>query len=127
MTPQRRILTFIAVGSTAALVHWATVVALVRGFGAAPLAANVGGWMVAFSVSFAGQSTLTFRGHGVPVAQAMRRFFALSLGGFLLNETAYALLLRFSPWRYDVLLAGVLVGVAVATYLLSRRWAFARS
>lgn len=127
MSPQRRILTFIAVGSAAALVHWSVVVALVSGLGAAPLAANVGGWLVAFGVSFAGQSLLTFRDHGAPVAQSAPRFFALSFGGFALNETAYALVLRFSPWRYDVVLAFVLVGVAVATYLLSRHWAFRRS
>lgn len=127
MTPPRRIFWFIAVGCTAALVHWAVVVALVRMLGAAPLAANVAGWAVAFTVSFSGQSTLTFRGHGAPYWQAARRFFALSLGGFAINETAYALLLHFSPWRYDLLLALVLVAVAVLTYVLSRRWAFRRS
>jgi putative flippase GtrA len=92
-----------------------------------PLAANVGGWLVAFCVSFAGQFGFTFRDQGAPLAQAARRFFLLSLGGFMLNEAAYAVLLRWSPWRYDLLLALVLVGVAIVTYLLSRRWAFRRS
>lgn len=123
----RRILSFVVVGGTAALVHWATVVALVRQLALPPLAANVAGWAVAFSVSFAGQSMLTFRDHQAPLAQAMRRFFALSLAGFCINEASYALLLRFSPWRFDVLLALVLVGVAVLTFVLSRRWAFART
>jgi putative flippase GtrA len=127
MSPHRRILTFIAVGCTAAAVHWGTVVTLVRGFGAAPLVANVGGWLVAFFVSFSGQFAFTFRDHGAPVVQAARRFFALSFAGFAINELAYATLLRWSPWRYDVLLAIVLVGVAVLTYLLSRRWAFQRT
>jgi len=120
----RRILLFILVGSTAAFVHWATVVALVRLLALPPLAANVAGWAVAFSVSFAGQFSLTFRDQGAPLAQAARRFFLLSFGGFMLNEAAYAVLLRWSPWRYDLLLALVLVGVAIVTYLLSRRWAF---
>jgi putative flippase GtrA len=120
----RRIVWFIVVGCSAALVHWSVVVTLVRLLGAAPLAANVGGWMVAFLVSFSGQSQLTFRDHGAPFWRSARRFFALSLGGFLINEASYALLLRWSPWRFDVLLALVLVGVAVLTYLLSRHWAF---
>jgi len=124
MTPHRRILLFIAVGGCAALVHWSVVVALVRAFDLPPLAANVGGWAVAFGVSFAGQSALTFRGHGAPFWQSARRYLALSFGGFCANEVAYALLLRFSPWRFDVALAVVLVGVAFATYLLSRHWAF---
>ena len=127
MHVSRRILSFVVVGSTAALVHWSVVVTLVRQLGLLPLAANVAGWAVAFSVSFAGQSALTFRDHRAPLLQSMRRFFALSLGGFCINEASYALLLRWSPWRYDVLLAIVLVGVAVVTYLLSRRWAFART
>lgn len=124
MTPQRRIVLFIAVGGAATAVHWSTVVALVRGLGLPPLAANVGGWMVAFGVSFAGQSMLTFRDQGAPPRQAAGRFLLLSLGGFTINEAAYAALLRWSPWRYDVLLAAVLLGVAVFTYLLSRHWAF---
>jgi hypothetical protein len=37
---------------------------------------------------------------------------------------AYAILLRWSGMRYDLVLAIVLVGVAVITYLLSSRWAF---
>lgn len=124
MRSHRRILSFVLVGSSAAFVHWATVVSLVRLFALAPLAANVAGWLVAFGVSFAGQFAFTFRDQGAPVLQAARRFFLLSFGGFMLNEAAYAVLLRWSPWRYDLLLAGVLLGVAIVTYLLSRRWAF---
>lgn len=115
------------VGCAAALVHWLSVVALVRGLAVPPLAANVGGWAVAFSVSFAGQAGLTFRDHGAPFWRSARRFLLVSLGGFAINEASYALLLRFSPWRYDLLLALVLLGVAALTYLLSRHWAFHRS
>jgi putative flippase GtrA len=128
LTPsRRRILVFVAVGCAAALVHWLTVVALVSGAHAPPLAANVGGWAVAFCVSFAGQAGLTFRDQGAPLARSARRFLLVSLGGFALNEASYALLLRWSPWRYDLLLALVLLGVAALTYLLSRHWAFRRS
>lgn len=41
-----------------------------------------------------------------------------------MNEASYALALHLSPWRYDVLLALVLVAVAVGTYVLSKLWAF---
>jgi len=40
------------------------------------------------------------------------------------NELAYAVLLQWSTWRYDIVLAIILVAVAVITYLLSSRWAF---
>jgi putative flippase GtrA len=119
-----RLAWFIAVGCTAAAVHFGVVVGLVELAGLAPLLANVAGWLVAFIVSFCGQWLLTFRGSGAPWRQALRRFFLISLGGFTANESAYAVLLHFSALRYDLLLGLVLVAVAVMTYLLSSRWAF---
>lgn len=121
-----RLAWFVFVGCTAAAVHFGMVVLLVERLGWAPLVANVGGWLVAFIVSFCGQSLLTFRGHGTPVLHALPRFFLISLLGFLANESSYAILLHFIAVRYDVLLALVLVGVAIMTYLLSSRWAFRR-
>lgn len=93
----------------------------------APLQANVAGWLVALGVSFTGHHRLTFRGHGASMDSAGLRFLCISGGGFLVNEIAYALLLRWTSARYDLLLACVLVGVAAATYVLSRHWAFLRS
>jgi putative flippase GtrA len=122
-----RVAWFVAVGCAAAAVHWSVVVALVSQLGARPLAANVFGWLVALVVSFSGHHRLTFRDHGSPLARSATRFLAVSAGGFAVNETAYALLLHASRLRYDVLLAGVLLAVAVATYLLSRHWVFLRS
>jgi putative flippase GtrA len=121
-----RLAWFVAVGCAAAAVHFGIVVLLVERFAWAPLAANVAGWLVAFIVSFCGQSLLTFRDRGAPASHALPRFFVISLLGFLANEASYALLLRWSALRYDALLALVLVGVAIMTYLLSSRWAFRR-
>jgi putative flippase GtrA len=115
---------FACVGATAAAVHWATAVALVRGLGLAPLAANAGGWGVAFFVSFAGQFGFTFRDQGARLAPAALRFLAVSATGFAINEAAYALLLSTTGLRFDMLLAAVLLGVAALTYWASRRWAF---
>lgn len=123
-TLSARVAWFIAVGCAAAAVHLAVVVLLVSGLGQLPLAANVAGWLVAFTVSFSGHWLLTFSHRAAPWWRAIRRFFAISLAGFLVNEVTYAILLRLSGWRYDVLLAIVLVAVAVVTYLLSSRWAF---
>ncbi len=115
---------FIAVGCTAAAVHWATVVGLVRGTGLAPLLANPLGWLVAFGVSWAGHQRLSFAAMRAPWQQTLPRFFALSAAGFAVNEAAYAVLLRLGGWRFDLALGAVLVGVAFATWLLSRHWAF---
>jgi putative flippase GtrA len=124
MSHFHRVPRFIAVGCTAAAVHFGVVLLLVSHGVAAPLLANVAGWSLAFIVSFLGQWRFTFRAQAAPMGQALQRFLVLSLGGFAANEAAYAALLRWTNVRYDVLLAFVLLGVAFATYVLSSRWAF---
>lgn len=116
---------FLAVGGAAALVHYVTVRALVAGLGLAPLLANPIAWCVAFGVSFVGHRHLSFALQAAPMARSLRRFAVLSLAGLFANQAAYAALLRFTPLRYDVALVLVLAGVAGATYVLGRHWAFA--
>ena len=123
----RQLAWFIAVGCAAAAVHWCVATGLVAFGGWRPLIANVAGWLAAVGVSFTGHHVFSFRGHGGPVVRAALRFFCISAGGFALNETAYALLLRVSGAHYGLLLACVLAGVAGLTYWLSRHWAFLRS
>lgn len=118
---------FIVVGCAAAALHFAVVVLLVSRAGLPPLLANVGGWLLAFGVSFAGHHHISFRRHGAPVLAAAGRFFAISAAGFALNELAYAALLQWSGLRYELGLVLVLLAVAVATYWASRHWAFLRS
>lgn len=118
---------FIFVGCVAAALHFGVVVLLVTQAGLPPLLANVGGWLLAFGVSFAGHHHFSFPQHGAPVLAAAERFFAISATGFALNELAYAALLQWSGLRYELGLALVLLAVAVATYWASRHWAFLRS
>jgi putative flippase GtrA len=123
----RRVGRFVAVGCVAAAVHWAVVVAVVSQWGWQPLVANVLGWLLAFTVSFAGHHQLTFRDRQAPVWGSVGRFFVVSAAGFCVNEVTYALLLGWSGQRYDLVLAAVLLAVAVFTFLLSRGWVFLRS
>ena len=116
-----------AVGSGAALLHWGVVVALVELAACTPLLANPVGWLVALVGSYLGHHRLSFRGHGAPLLRSVMRFMTVSATGFLINTLSYALLLRFSAARYEVLLGLVLVGVAFATWWLSRHWVFLRS
>jgi putative flippase GtrA len=118
---------FVIVGCTAAATHWAVVVACVAGGGLAPLVANVVGWLVAFGVSFTGHYQLTFRHQHAPLVRSAVRFFMVSALGFAVNETAYAILLKWTTLRYDILLALVLIAVAGMTFILGRFWAFRHS
>lgn len=120
----RQLFWFVIVGTSAAFVHWITVVTLVSIWDWPPLGANVIGWLVAFLVSFTGHYRLTFRQHNTQASQAMQRFFLLSGGGFAVNEIAYAILLESTELNYQWLLAGVLVGVAFLTFVISKFWAF---
>jgi putative flippase GtrA len=124
---RRQLFWFVIVGSLAALTHLGVVMGLVELWQLPPLGANVLGWLVAFMVSFAGHHRLTFGSSGSPFWPALRRFWLISAGAFLVNQAAYALLLRYAGWNYALLLALVLVGVAIGTYVLSRWWAFAHT
>lgn len=117
---------FVVVGATAAAVHWAVAVSAVRHAGMAPLLANVTGWLVALAVSFGGHWRWTFGDQRAPIGRSALRFAAVSACAFAGNTVAYGLLLHFSPLRYDVGLALVLLLVATFTYLASRHWAFGR-
>ncbi|WP_417581209.1 GtrA family protein [Nitrincola sp.] len=115
---------FIGVGVAALIVHW-LVVRLLVPLGLVPLIANVFGFAVAFNVSYFGHRKLTFRAEELSHSRTLPRFASVALGSFAVNESLYALLLTFSPLRYDLALFIVLGVVAVLTYLFSRFWAFA--
>ncbi|WP_353849969.1 GtrA family protein [Accumulibacter sp.] len=115
---------FVFVGCAAAATHWLIAVACVAVWHLPPLAANVCGWLVAFLVSFSGHYLLTFRQQRQSLAVACRRFFLVSAAGFLINEVSYACLLSLTDIPYDLLLGGILVAIAVLTFVFSRFWAF---
>ncbi|HEY0293805.1 MAG TPA: GtrA family protein [Bordetella sp.] len=115
---------FVVVGCAAAATHWSVVVLLVEHAGLPPVLANVAGWLIAFVVSFSGHYRLTFQHAGAPLLPAAGRFFLVSAMGFAVNEAAYAWLLHATPLPYDLLLAAVLLGMAVLTFIASRLWAF---
>ncbi len=123
----RQIAIFFAVGSAAAFTHLTVVAIVVELLGLQPLAANVIGFCVAFLVSFAGHARFTFPLSPERYAAARMRFFAVACTGFVLNQAAYAEALHLvGPRYYLPALAAVLIGVAVATFLLSKLWAFAQ-
>lgn len=118
---------FIMVGTAAAFTHLAVVAAAVEFVALHPLAANVIGFCVAFLVSFGGHARWTFPIERDRFAAARTRFFAVALTGFVLNQAAYAEALHIFGARYYLpVLAAVLIGVAIATFLLSKLWAFAQ-
>lgn len=120
----RQLLWFGLTGAAAALTHLLSVLALVEGAGLAPLAANLGGFLLAFGVSYLGHRHLTFTATHLPHAQTLPRFLGVAVAGFALNEALFALLLAYTALPYALALALVLALVASLTFLLGRHWAF---
>ncbi len=123
----QQIAIYIAVGTAAAFTHLSVVAAAVELMALRPLTANVIGFGFAFYVSFTGHSRWTFPIGRERFAAARLRFFAVALASFALNQTAYAQALKLTgPDYYLPALAAVLLCVAVATFILSKLWAFAQ-
>lgn len=118
-----QLLRFGVVGVGAMLVHWLVVAALVP-LGLVPLLANVVAFAVAFQVSYWGHRHWTFGAHGVGHRQTLPRFAMVACSSFVANEFMYFLLLRYTSLDYRTALTIVLATVAIATFLLSRQWAF---
>jgi len=115
------------VGCAAALTHLTVVTIFVEAFSWAALMANVAAFAVAFFVSFSGHSQFTFPTQPGSLSAARLRFFCVAFSAFILNQTAFAVGLHVFGERYYLpILFCVLLLVATATYLASKRWAFAR-
>ena len=117
-------LQFIAVGGCAAATHLMVVALLVHFLHLAPLAANVLAFLVAFVVSYQGHAWFTFSRTGARGWRVVGRFFAVASLSFVGNELLYAAALHWLAWHYLASLAAVLVLMAVATFVLSKFWAF---
>jgi putative flippase GtrA len=117
----RDIIRFAAVGFLAMVIHLLTVAMLVP-LGLEVLVANCAGFLLAFQVSYVGHSSWTFRGHRQ--SGSYFRLFVVSASGFAANEICYACLLELHFLHYLAALSIVLIGIAAATYLLSKFWVF---
>ena len=79
---------FLLVGTLAAAVHWATANLLMLG-DMAPLRANVGGFALAFVVSYLGQRHWTFGAGHLAHRHTLPRYLLLACSGFAANEALF--------------------------------------
>lgn len=114
---------FVAVGASAALVHYLVVVALVESMQWPVLLANIMAFLVAFCVSFSGHAYFTFSRSKRSVRESLPRFFITASCAFIVNEMLLYFLLSLG-WPYQISLILVLLLVAAGTYLVSKYWAF---
>lgn len=115
---------FALVGGAAAATHLAVVALLVQAGALPPLAANVLAFLLAFVVSYNGHALLTFSDTKARGWAVLGKYFAVACLSFVVNELLYWWLLNSLHWNYLISLFLVLVVVAVATFVLSKFWAF---
>lgn len=120
----RSISWFTIVGTAAALVHYVSALILEGWLALSPGSANFLAFLLAFPVSYFGHRTLSFANNSNTHGYALPRFLLVACSGFAGNQIMLLSLLRFSTIPFWLALAIVMVIVALATYLLSRYWAF---
>lgn len=114
---------FSTVGLAATGVHAGVLVLLIQVAGTNPLGANAGAFACAFCVSFFGHHAWTFASR-LSRRRAVWRFLLVQGTAFAVNNVLLVSLLRMHALPD---LAAALVSLLVmplATYLLSRAWAF---
>lgn len=119
----RRLIYFVGIGGTAAVVNISVVLLLVSQFGMHPLVANIFAFCVAFNISFLGHKHLTFSRLQNQKQLKLPHFFLVASTAGLINEFLYFLFLHFTSLNYLIALVLVLGLVSVYSFLLSRFWA----
>ena len=142
---------FLAVGASAALVHFLVLVSIVNFTTFTPAWANVGAFLIAFVVSFFGHFYLTFKqpntshetnqnnphfksdtiknnnseNYKSKHLSALIKWFSSSAVGFLANQSLFVLGLRWFGEQYYILIWLLVTGViTVMTFALGKFWAF---
>ncbi|WEF32926.1 GtrA family protein [Pseudoduganella chitinolytica] len=124
LAQHRALLVFALIGALNTLLHSGTVVALVEGLRAHPVAANVAGFALANTFSYFANCHLAFR--QPPSWQRYRKFLAVSMVSLLLT-VLLSTLAEALHWHYLAGLALVLVCGPVLTFFLHKTVTFRTS
>ena len=117
------LLRFVAIGVLATFVHMAAAIWLLAISNLPIMAANMTAFLVAFSVSFAGNYCWTFQRRG-SFRKSLGRYLLVAGGALLANNLVLAGLLGVQPIdaRKAIVISAAIV--PICTYVLSRLWAF---
>ena len=126
-------LRFVAVGALAAATHYLVALGAHHAMSLSPWLANALGFVVAFGVSYLGHFTWTFAAQAHVQTQtqtqthrqSLPRFLGVAIAAQLANQALTALFLQALAWPFALSLGLALLLVALGTYVLSARWAFA--
>ncbi len=114
---------FVLVGLAATFCHASVALAAHHFLPIGPLTAGSIGYLVAVSISYLGNSLLTFRRpvmHGPQFA----RFATISLAGFGINQSIVYVTTHLMGWQFKFAMIPVVIVVPASTFLMSKFWAF---
>jgi putative flippase GtrA len=114
---------FITTGLAAAAVHLTVALTLISYSGVAALPANLVGFLTAFAASFTGQYYWTFRSTR-SLSSAIRRFFLVAFGAFLVNNVVLITLLDIDVMSEPMAVTLAVFVIPAISYALGRFWAF---
>lgn len=118
-----RLIKFGIVGAVAAFVHVSALFVLVNYAALSLLLANMLAFIIAFCVSYPGQSRWTFADRNIDHRKGIGRFLSIQLlSNFVINQSLFYLLVSYTELNYLLVCVMVLISVAVITYLLSFYW-----
>jgi putative flippase GtrA len=123
----KQIIRFGLVGSSAALVNFSIVVALVESGLLTPLVANVVAFFIAFHVSYFGHRYWTFSRTSQTHKTAMPRLLLLSISNFIINEGIFYVFLNTFKLPYPLALFFTLAVLPVITFTINKLWVFRES
>ena len=119
----REIPLFVLVGLAATLINYVAALVAHHSLAAGPMLAGCVGYLSAVGVSYLGNSHLTFRRPVLHGPQFVR-FAVISLSGFALNISLVGAGTHLLGWPLARALVPVVIVVPVATFLMSKFWAF---
>lgn len=117
------IIRFGLVGIAATAVHLSIVLVLLTYTVVPPLIANTCAFLFAFIISFFGHYIWTFSNPGNP-KQVIKRFFLISLSGFLINSALLATLLQLDIISTRLSSVISVVIIPIFTFAASKLWGF---
>ncbi len=125
MRHPHRFLRYAVVGAAATAVHYAVLVACVRGLGWPAVAGSGVGATLGAQVAFLGNRVFTFA-HAGRAGPAWRKFQATALLGALVGMAVVGAGVRFGV-HYLVAQMAATLAALVLTFAVNRAWSFAPS
>jgi putative flippase GtrA len=119
----REFVTFAGVGVIGTAVHYLALVALVQGFGVAPIPASVVGFILGAFTNYVLNYRITFlstKKH----SEAMMKFYLVALAGLTLNTLVMAFAIRWLAFHYLLAQASATAVTLMFNFCGNRYWTF---